>query len=94
MYTFGRIFIVAEILAFVMCANKEIRIELMPCANSDKYPARFKGEIGNLGNHKYKINGTLVVDQDLGFNSTLNVREGNTYCSKSNLIFLLINQTV
>lgn len=74
MYIFEGIIFIVEIFVFVACANREMRIELTPCPNDDQRPARFYGQFSNIGENKFAVNGTLVIDRDIGFNSTLEVR--------------------
>lgn len=74
MYLFRGILIVAEIFVFVACANREMRVVLTPCPNDDRNLARFRGQFVNLGKNKFGVNGTLIIDRDMGFNSTLEVR--------------------
>lgn len=73
MSIFWGIFVVAEIVIFIECANREMRIEMTPCPNVDHLPAHFNGRFVGIGEKRFAVNGTLIIDRDIGFNSTLEV---------------------
>lgn len=75
MYLLGGIIVIVEILVFAACANREMRIVLTPCPNDDQKPARFHGQFVNRGQNKFGVNGTLVIDRNMGFDSTLEVNK-------------------
>lgn len=82
MYIFGGILLIVEIVVFVSCENRRSRLEMLACEDDDKNPARFNGQFSSIGDNKYSVNGTLIVDRDLGFNSTLEVSGERRFCSQ------------
>lgn len=76
MKSFVIIFVVLiEFWVFVSCAKRTFRLEVMPCSDAEENAAQFHGQTVNLGDNKFGLNGTLVVDRDLGFNATLEVSD-------------------
>lgn len=73
---------IVEIVVLVSCENRQSRLEMWACQDDDKNPARFYGQFSSIGENKFSVNGTLVVDRDLGFNSTLEVRGEKMFCSQ------------
>lgn len=73
MLIFLGIFFLVENAIFIDCANREMRIEMTPCPNVDQLPAHFNGQFVSIGEKKFAVNGTLIIDRDIGFNSTLEV---------------------
>lgn len=75
MYTFWLIICIVEIIGFVACANRKMRVEISLCPNDAKNPARFTGRLEQRAENKYVFNGILAIDRDMGIDSTLEVKK-------------------